>query len=99
MDLSIVTTLYRTAPYLEEFCARARKAAEEAQDLVRKWQVYAKNQGDRVNEKNREIVEELAKSMGLLDDLKERLGSQETPVLADFGVPKKARRPKRMARS
>jgi len=32
MDLSIVTTLYRTAPYLEEFCARARKAAEEVSD-------------------------------------------------------------------
>jgi putative glycosyltransferase len=28
MDLSIVTTLYRSAPYLEEFYARARAAAE-----------------------------------------------------------------------
>lgn len=84
---------------VSEALDRARKAAEEAQDLVRKWQVYAKNQGDRVNEKNREIVEELAKSMGLLDDLKERLGSQETPVLADFVVTKKVRKPKRMARS
>ncbi len=84
---------------VSEALDRARKAAEEAQDLVRKWQVYTKNQGDRVNEKNREIVEELARSMGLLDDLKDRLGSQETPVLSDFVGAKKARKPKRTARS
>ncbi len=84
---------------VSEALDRARRAAEEAQDLVRKWQVYAKNQGDRVNEKNREIVEELAKSMGLLDDLKERLGSHEAPVLADFPAGKKARKTRRVLSS
>src|SRR5437870_2258792 len=42
MDLSIVTTLYRTAPYLEEFCARARKAAEEVSD---KFEIILVNDG------------------------------------------------------
>ena len=84
---------------VSEALDRARRAAEETQDLVRKWQVYAKNQGDRVNEKNREIVEELAHGMGLLDDLKERLGSHGAPLLTDFTAGKKARRSRRVVRS
>ena len=32
MDLSVVTTLYRTAPYLEEFCARTLAVAQSLTD-------------------------------------------------------------------
>src|SRR2546426_1809264 len=66
---------------VSEAIDRARRAAEEAQDLVRKWQVYAKGQGDKVNEKNREIVEELTRGTDLLADLKEKLALQEPLAL------------------
>jgi uncharacterized protein DUF2130 len=82
---------------VSEALDRARRAAEEAQDLVRKWQVYAKGQGDKVNEKNREIIEELTRSTDLLADLKEKLGPQV--ALGSPGVlPAKRDRRRRQAR-
>ena len=35
MMLSIVATLYHSAPHIEEFCARALKAADAANDCIR----------------------------------------------------------------
>ena len=51
----------------------AREAAESAQKLVRDWQKYSKNTGDKIFDKSQNIIDELTSSQDLISDLKKRL--------------------------
>jgi len=55
----------------------AREAAESAQKLVRDWQKYSKNTGDKIFEKSQNVIDELINNDELIAEL--RLKLREKP--------------------
>lgn len=58
----------------------AREAAESAQKLVRDWQKYSKNTGDKIFEKNQNVIDELINNDELIAELKLKLREKPNPI-------------------
>ncbi len=75
-----------------EAIKEAKKAADEMDDLVRNWQGYAKQQGEKVRRKTQKLVERLLLSEELMRELQESLSKPESKSAAARQSQKRGRR-------
>ncbi len=70
----------------------AKKAADDTDDLVRNWQGYAKQQGEKVRRKTQKLVERLLLSEELMRGLQESLSKPESKSAASRQSQKRGKR-------
>ncbi len=70
----------------------AKKAADDTDDLVRNWQGYAKQQGEKVRRKTQKLVERLLLSEELRRELQESLSKPESKSTASRQPQKRGKR-------